>query len=96
MNLKPLGDRLVVQPLEGEEQTSTGIYLPETAKEKPQQGEVVAAGPGARDEGGKRIDMEVSVGDIVLYKRYTGTNIKLDTTDYLILDASDVLALVGS
>ena len=94
MNLKPLGDRLVVQALEGEDQTSTGIYLPETAKEKPQQGEVVAAGPGARDEDGKRIAMDVSVGDIVLYAKYSGTNIKLETNEYLILKESDVLALV--
>ena len=96
MNLKPLGDRLVVQALEGEDQTSTGIYLPETAKEKPQQGEVVAAGPGARDEDGKRIAMDVSVGDIVLYAKYSGTNIKLETNEYLILKESDVLALVES
>ncbi len=94
MNLKPLGDRLVVQPLEGDDQTSTGIYLPETAKEKPQQGEVVAAGPGSRDEDGKRIAMDVSVGDIVLYAKYSGTNIKLDTNEYLILKETDVLALV--
>jgi len=96
MNLKPLGVRLVVQPLEGEEQTSTGIYLPETAKEKPQQGEVVAAGPGARDEDGKRIAMDVSVGDIVLYAKYSGSNIKLDATEVLILKESDVLALSES
>ena len=94
MNLKPLGDRLVVQALEGDDQTSTGIYLPETAKEKPQQGEVIAAGPGARDDDGNRIDMEVSVGDIVLYAKYSGTNIKLDTTEYLILKETDILALV--
>ncbi len=94
MNLKPLSDRLVVQPLEGEEQTSTGIYLPETAKEKPQQGEVVAAGPGARDDDGNRIAMDVSVGDIVLYARYSGTNIKLDSNEVLIIKESDVLALV--
>ena len=94
MNLKPLGDRLVVQALEGDEQTSTGIYLPESAKEKPQQGEVIAAGPGVRDDDGKRVEMDVSVGDIVLYARYSGTNIKLDTTEYLILKESDVLALV--
>ncbi|MXY92968.1 MAG: co-chaperone GroES, partial [Caldilineaceae bacterium SB0664_bin_27] len=77
-------------------QTSTGIYLPETAKEKPQQGEVVAAGPGARDEDGKRIAMDVAVGDIVLYAKYSGTNIKLDATEVLILKESDVLALVES
>ncbi len=94
MNLKPLGDRLVIKPLEQEEQTSSGIYLPETAKEKPQQGEVIAAGPGARDDDGNRIAMDVAVGNIVLYAKYSGTNIKLGTTEYLILKESDVLALV--
>ncbi len=94
MNLKPLGDRLVVQPLEGDDQTSTGIYLPETAKEKPQQGKVVAAGPGARDDDGNRVAMDVSVDDIVLFAKYSGANIKLDTTEYLILRESDVLAIV--
>ena len=95
MNLKPLGDRLVVKPLEQEEQTSSGIFLPETAKEKPQQGKVIAAGPGARNEGGERIAMEVNVDDTVLYAKYSGTNIKLDGTEYLILKESDVLAVVG-
>lgn len=94
MNLKPLGDRLVIKPLEQEEQTSSGIYLPETAKEKPQQGEVIAAGPGARDDDGNRIAMDVAVGNIVLYAKYSGTNIKLGPTEYLILKESDVLALV--
>lgn len=94
MNLKPLGDRLVAKPVEQEEQTSMGIYLPETAKEKPQQAEVVAVGPGARDEDGDRIAMDVKVGDIVLYAKYSGTNIKLNGTEYLILKESDVLALV--
>ena len=94
MNLKPLGDRLVAKPVEQEEQTSMGIYLPETAKEKPQQAEVVAVGPGARDEDGDRIDMDVKVGDIVLYAKYSGTNIKLDGAEYLILKESDVLAIV--
>ncbi|MEZ4636859.1 MAG: co-chaperone GroES [Caldilineaceae bacterium] len=94
MNLKPLGDRLVAKPVEQEEQTSMGIYLPETAKEKPQQAEVVAVGPGARDEDGDRIDMDVKVGDIVLYAKYSGTSIKLDGAEYLILKESDVLAIV--
>ncbi len=94
MNLKPLGDRLVAKPVEQEEQTSMGIYLPETAKEKPQQAEVIAVGPGARDEDGDRIDMDVSVGDIVLYAKYSGTSIKLDGSEYLILKESDVLAIV--
>jgi chaperonin GroES len=94
MNLKPLGDRLVAKPVEQEEQTTSGIYLPESAKEKPQQAEVIAVGPGARDEDGDRISMDVKVGDIVLYARYSGTSIKLDGTEYLILKETDVLALV--
>jgi chaperonin GroES len=94
MNLKPLGDRLVAKPVEQEEQTSMGIYLPETAKEKPQQAEVIAVGPGARDEDGDRIDMDVKVGDIVLYAKYSGTNVKLNGSEYLILKESDVLAIV--
>lgn len=94
MNLKPLGDRLVAKPVEQEEQTSSGIYLPETAKEKPQQAEVIAVGPGARDEDGDRIEMDVKVGDIVLYAKYSGTSVKLNGTEYLILKESDVLALV--
>lgn len=94
MNLKPLGDRLVAKPVEQEEQTSMGIYLPETAKEKPQQAEVIAVGPGARDEDGDRIAMDVKVGDIVLYAKYSGTSVKLNGTEFLILKESDVLALV--
>lgn len=94
MNLKPLGDRLVAKPVEQEEQTSMGIYLPETAKEKPQQAEVIAVGPGARDEDGDRIALDVSVGDFVLYAKYSGTNIKLNGSEYLILKESDVLAIV--
>ncbi|MFM7584610.1 MAG: co-chaperone GroES [Caldilinea sp.] len=95
MNLKPLGDRIVVEPAEQEEQTSLGIFLPETAKEKPQQGKVIAAGPGARKENGDRIEMDVKVGDRVLYARYAGTSIKLDGKEYLILKESDVLAIVA-
>jgi len=95
MNLKPLGDRLVIKPLEQEEQTSSGIFLPETAKEKPQQGTVIAAGPGGRKENGERIAMDVNVDDKVLYAKYSGTTIKLDGTEYLILKESDVLAVVA-
>lgn len=95
MNLKPLGDRIVVRPSEGEEQTSSGIFLPETAKEKPQEGVVLAVGPGARDESGERIPMEVGVDDKVLYAKYSGTTIKVDGEEILILKESDVLALVG-
>lgn len=94
LNLKPLGDRLIVKPLEQEEVTSGGIVLPETAKEKPQKGEVVAAGPGARDEDGERIPMDVSVGDKVLFAKYAGTEVKLDGDKHLILRESDILAIV--
>ncbi|MFN3331048.1 MAG: co-chaperone GroES [Caldilinea sp.] len=94
MNLKPLGDRIVVEPVEQEEQTALGIFLPETAKEKPQQGKVIAAGPGMRKDTGERIDMDVKVGDKVLYARYAGTSVKLDGKEYLILKESDVLAIV--
>jgi chaperonin GroES len=93
--LKPLGDRLVVEPIEAEETTASGILLPETAKEKPQEGKVIAAGPGRLDDSGKRVQMEVKVGDRVLYAKYAGTEIKLDGDDkVLILKESDVLALV--
>ena len=94
MQLKPLGDRVIVTPIEADDQTPTGLFLPETAKEKPQQGKVIAAGPGARKEDGDRIAMDVSVDDIVLYARYGGTTIKLDGKEYLILKESDVLAIV--
>lgn len=94
MNLKPLGDRLVIEPTEQAEQTASGIFLPETAKEKPQEGKVVAAGPGARKESGERITLDVKVGDKVLYAKYSGTNIKLNGKEYLILKETDVLAIV--
>ena len=94
MNLKPLGDRIVVEPVEQEEQTSSGIFLPETAKEKPQQGKVIAAGPGARKETGERMDMDVKVGDKVLYAKYAGTTVKMDSKELLILKETDVLAIV--
>ena len=93
--LKPLGDRLVVMPIEQEETTAGGILLPETAKEKPQDGEVIAAGPGRLDDSGNRVAMEVKVGDRVLYAKYAGTEIKLEGDEkVLILKESDVLALV--
>ena len=94
MNLKPLADRLVVEPNEQEEVTAGGIILPETAKEKPQQGKVMAAGPGRTDDEGKRVAMEVKVGDKVLYAKYSGTEIKLDGKKLLILRESDILAVV--
>ena len=95
MNLQPLGDRIVVQPSEGEEQTSSGIFLPETAKEKPQEGIVLAIGPGARDDDGNRIPMDVAVDDKVLYAKYSGTTIKVEGEEILILKESDVLAIVA-
>lgn len=94
MNLKPLGDRLVVQPKEREETTPSGLVLPETAKEKPQEGEVVAVGPGRRDDDGNRIQMDVALGDSVLYAKYGGTEIKIDGKKLLILKESDILAIV--
>jgi len=94
MNLKPLGDRLIIEPIEQEEMTSSGIVLPETAKEKPMQGKVLAVGPGARKEDGSRIAMDVSKGDTVLYAKYAGTEVKLDNKKYLILKETDVLAIV--
>jgi chaperonin GroES len=94
LKVKPLGDRLVVKPLEEEEVTPSGIVLPETAKEKPQKGEVLAVGPGGRDDSGNRIPMDVSVGDKVLFAKYGGTEIKLDSEKLLILRESDILALI--
>jgi chaperonin GroES len=94
LNLKPLADRLVVQPTEGEEITASGIYVPETAKEKPQEGQVVAVGPGRKDDDGNRIPMDVGEGDRVLYAKYAGTEVKLEDTKYLILKESDVLAIL--
>jgi chaperonin GroES len=94
LNLKPLGDRLVVEPMEKEERTASGIILPETAKEKPQEGTVLAAGPGRTDDDGKRIPMDVKVGDVVLYAKYAGTEVKIDDKKLLILKESDILAIV--
>jgi len=94
LSLKPLGDRIVVEPIEQEEVTAGGIVLPETAKEKPQQGKVLAAGPGARDDDGDRIAMDVKVGDKVLYAKYSGTEFKMDGKKLLILRESDLLAVI--
>ena len=94
MNLKPLADRLIVEPVEQEELTPSGIMLPETAKEKPMQGKVLATGPGARQENGARIAMDVSKGDTVLYAKYAGTEVKIENQKYLILKETDVLAIV--
>jgi chaperonin GroES len=94
MNLKPLGDRLIVEVLEEEETTTSGIVLPDTAKEKPQRGRVLAVGPGPRDEDGKYIPMDVVEGDEVVFSKYGGTEIKVGVDEYLILRESDVLAKV--
>jgi chaperonin GroES len=94
LNLKPLGSRVVVEPIEQEDITASGIVLPETAKEKPQRGKVLSIGPGDRDENGKRIPMDVSVGDTVLFAKYAGTEIKIDGKKLLILRESDLLAIV--
>ena len=94
LSIKPLGNRLVIEPLEQEEITSGGIVLPETAKEKPQQGLVLAAGPGDRDEDGKRIPMDVKVGDKVLFAKYAGTELKMDGKKLLILRETDILGIV--
>jgi chaperonin GroES len=94
VSLKPLGNRVVVEPLEQEEMTAGGIVLPETAKEKPQKGKVLSIGPGDRDEDGKRIPMDVTVGDTVLFAKYSGTEIKMDGKKLLILRESDLLAIV--
>ncbi|MDR0561013.1 MAG: co-chaperone GroES [Prevotellaceae bacterium] len=89
VNIKPLADRVLVEPKEAEEKTASGLYIPNTAKEKPQRGTVVAAGPGKKDE-----PMEVKVGDEVLYGKYSGTEISVDGKDYLIMRLSDILAIV--
>jgi len=92
VKLEPLADRLVVKPIEREEVTKGGIVLPDTAKEKPQEGEVLAVGPGRLSEDGKRIAMDVKVGDIVIYSKYGGTDIKIDDEELIILRESDILA----
>ncbi|NLM24556.1 MAG: co-chaperone GroES [Firmicutes bacterium] len=95
MNLKPLNDRLIVKVLEAEEKTSSGIILPDNAKEKPQQGKVVAVGPGRQTDEGKVIPMSVKEGDTVIFAKYSGTEVKYQGEELLILRESDVLAIVG-
>ena len=94
MAYRPLGDRLLVRPKESEEKTKSGIVLPDSAKEKPQEGTVIATGDGARDEDGKKIPMEVKKGNVVLYSKYAGTEVKIDGIEHLIIKESDVLAIV--
>ena len=92
--LSPLGDRLVIKPVVQEEVLASGIVIPDTAKEKPQQGEILAAGPGRLDDDGKRVPMEVKVGDRVLYAKYSGQEIKIDQEEYIVLSEKDVLCKV--
>ena len=94
--LVPLGDRLVIKAVVQEEVLASGIVIPDTAKEKPQQGEVIAAGPGRLDDDGKRIAMDVKVGDRVLYAKYAGQEIKIDQEEYIVLSEKDVLCKVAS
>jgi chaperonin GroES len=96
IKLSPLGDRVVVKPLGREETTKSGLVLPDTAKEKPQRGTVVAAGPGRRDDDGDRIELDVKVGDQVLFAKYSGTEFKLDEEELLILAEKDILAVINS
>ena len=95
VTFKPPGNRVVIKPIEGEEQVSAGgIYIPDTAKEKPQEGEVVAVGPGRLGEDGNRVAMEVKKGDKVMYRKYSGTELKEDDEDYLIVRESDIVAKI--
>ncbi len=90
--LIPLADRIVITPLKQEEVTASGLVIPDTAKEKPQQGEVIAVGPGRMDDSGKRVPIDLASGDRILYAKYTGTEIKLDGSDYIVLNEKDILA----
>ncbi|MPZ62804.1 MAG: co-chaperone GroES [Propionibacteriales bacterium] len=94
VNIKPLEDRIVVSALEAEETTASGLVIPDTAKEKPQEGEVLAVGPGRVDDNGNRVPLDVAVGDKVIYSKYGGTEVKYAGEDYLILSARDVLAVI--
>ncbi|NMN02079.1 co-chaperone GroES [Bifidobacterium panos] len=95
IKLTPLEDKIIVKQAEAETQTASGLYIPDNAKEKPQQGEVLAVGPGRRDDNGERIPMDVKVGDKVLYSKYGGTEVRYEGEDYLIVAARDVLAILG-
>ena len=94
MGYRPLGDRLLVKPKPSEETTKSGIVLPDSAQEKPQEGSVVSTGPGTKDDSGKTIAMEVKKGDVVLYSKYSGTEVKIEGEEHLIIKESDVLAIV--
>jgi chaperonin GroES len=92
--LKPLGDKVVIEAAEREEMTASGLVLPDTAKEKPQEGEVIAVGPGGRDESGKLIPLDVKAGDRIIFGKWSGTEVKLDGEEYLIMKESDVMGVV--
>ena len=94
MAIKPLSDRILIEPLEAETKTQGGIYIPDNAKEKPQKGKVVAAGPGRKSEKGDVVALEVKVGDVVLYGKYSGTEVTVDGKDFLIVKESDILAVL--
>jgi chaperonin GroES len=94
VSIKPLEDRIVVQTLEAEQTTASGLVIPDTAKEKPQEGTVLAVGPGRVDDNGNRVPLDVAVGDVVIYSKYGGTEVKYAGEDYLILSARDILAIV--
>lgn len=97
INLKPLGDRVIIEPVEQDEKTASGIILPETAKEKPQQGKVLAVGPGRLDEEGKRVPMDVKAGDMVLFPKYSGTEVKLSSDrKVMVMKESEILAIIES
>jgi chaperonin GroES len=95
MKFRPLHDRVVVKRLEGEEKTKGGIIIPDTAKEKPQEGEIIAVGPGARDETGKLVRLDVKAGDRILFGKWSGTEVKIDGQDLLIMKESDILGVVA-
>ena len=94
MNFRPLHDRVLVQPLDGEEKTAGGIIIPDTAKEKPSEGKVIAVGPGAKTEDGKILPMEVKVGDLVLFGKWSGTEVKIDGVEYSIMKESDIMGIM--
>ena len=95
INIKPLEDRIIVKQVEAEQTTASGLVIPDTAKEKPQEGEVLAVGPGRIDDNGNRVPLDVKVGDKVIYSKYGGTEVKYGGDEYLILSARDILAIVG-
>ena len=96
MSFRPLGDRVLVRRIEEEAKTKVGIIIPDTAKEKPQEGEILAVGPGARDEAGKRVEPDVKVGDRILFGKWSGTEVKIDGEDLIIMKESDVLGIVDA